>query len=228
MFGQVAHDKWRGYWTEPSQIVSLGAYRMVDFVPNERVVLEANPDYWKGKPFVDRIEMVVIAEPTTAISALKTGEVDILVAEYTGPELLAELPNLEGDPTIDASFVPWPGTSYFGFNLNHPVLTNRYVRLAIANLIPIDTIIKDALKGHGRAANGPIYSGSWAYNPNLPPMAQYNPEKAKEYLTMAGLIRPSVMPTEVYYYVAAALVIGLAVGAGIGFMSKKRMAKQTG
>lgn len=225
VFGQLPREKWKGYWTEPNQIVSLGAYRMVDFVPNERVVLEANSNYWKGKPFVDRIEIVVIPEATTALSALKTGEVDILVAEYTGPELLAELSNLQSDPTIDATFVSWPATSYLGFNLNHPVLNNRYVRLAIANLIPIDNIIKDTLKGHGRAASGPIYSGSWAYNPNLAPMAQYNPEKAKEYLTMAGLIRPSVVPTVTYYYIVIALVIGAVAGTGLGFMLKKRTTK---
>jgi len=226
VFGQVPHEQWRGYWTEPSQIVSLGAYKIAEFVPNERVVLEANPNYWRGKPFVDRIEVVVIPESTTAISALKTGEVDILVPEYSGPELLAELPTLEKDPNIDATFIAWPATAYLGFNLNHPVLNNRYVRLAIANLIPIDTIINDVLKGHGRAASGPIYPGSWAYNPNLPPMAQHNPEKAKEYLTKAGLVKPTIVPTIAYYYMGALFVVGLAIGAGITFITRKRMVKQ--
>jgi len=225
IFGEISHEQWRGYWTDPSQVVSLGAYRIAEFVPNERYVLEANANYWRGEPFVDRIEVVVIPEATTAISALQTGEVDILVAEYTGPELLAALPDLEEDPDIDASFITWPATAYLGFNLNHPVLNNRYVRLAIANLIPVDTIINDVLKGHGRPANGPIYAGSWAYNPDLPPMAQSNPEKARDYLTKAGLIRAPVMPSIAYAYMGTTFVVGLAVGAGIIFIIRRRIAK---
>ncbi|MEM4488894.1 MAG: ABC transporter substrate-binding protein [Desulfurococcaceae archaeon] len=215
IFGKVPYEQWRGYWSRPEQIVSLGAYKIVEFVPNQRVVLEANPNYWKGKPFVDRIEIVVIPEVATAISALKTGEVDIIISEYTGPELYAELPSLQANPNINATFIPFPAVAYLGFNLNHPILNNRYVRLAIANLIPIDTIINDVLKGHGRPANGPIYPGSWAYNADIPPLAQYNPEKALEYLAKAGYtLRTYGVPLErVYLYVGTTFIGGLAVGA---------------
>jgi ABC-type transport system substrate-binding protein len=225
IFGKIPREQWRGYWTEPSQIVSLGAYKVVEFVPNTRYVLEANPNYWGGKPFVDRIEIVVIPETATAISALKKGEVDILVAEYAGPELLAELSSLEA-AGIDMSFVLWPATTYLGFNLNHPILNNRYVRLAIANLIPIDTIINDVLKGRGRPANGPIYPGSWAYPSDIPPLAKYDPEKAMEYLRKAGYVRPPTLTMLVYIYLGVVLIVGIVVGFAIGFIvSRKRYKK---
>ncbi|MEM2195316.1 MAG: ABC transporter substrate-binding protein [Candidatus Methanomethylicia archaeon] len=225
IFGKIPYEQWRGYWTDPSQVVSLGAYKIVEFVPNTRYVLEANPNYWRGKPFVDRIEVVIIPETATAISALKKGEVDILVPEYAGPELLAELSSLEA-AGIDMSFVLWPATSYLGFNLNHPVLNNRYVRLAIANLIPIDTIINDVLKGHGRPANGPIYPGSWAYPSDIPPLAKYDPEKAMEYLKKAGYIRPQVMTATMYIYMGAMLIIGIVIGFATGLIIFKRKYKK--
>lgn len=221
IFGEVPYGQWRGYWTEPNQVVSLGAYKLVEFVPGTRYVLEANPNYWQGEPFVDRIEVVVISETATAISALKTGEVDILVPEYSGPEMVAELDSLR-EAGVDTSFVLWPAVSYLGFNLNHPVLNNRYVRLAIANLIPVDTIIKDVLGGRGEPATGPIYPGSWAYSADLPTFVKYDPDLAMEYLRKAGYSRPPAITTTVYMYLAVAAVVGIIVGFAIGFAVFRR------
>jgi ABC-type transport system substrate-binding protein len=227
VFSKIPHAEWRGYWTKVDQVVSLGAYKILELVPNERVVLEANPKYWRGKPFVSRIEIVVIPEISTAISALKKGEIDALGIEYptSGPEFLAALPELEKDPSLDLTFSPISSTAYWGMNLNHPILGNRYVRLALANLIPIDNIIKDLLKGHGKPANGPIDATSPFYDSKFPPICQYNPEKAKEYLAKAGYTPRAVgLPSIAYAYTIAAFVVGLVVGVGAGFARKKRAA----
>ena len=35
--------------------IGSGAYRLKEWVPSERVVLEANPDYWGPKPTVNQV-----------------------------------------------------------------------------------------------------------------------------------------------------------------------------
>lgn len=227
VFERVPHEKWRDVWSAPEELVTLGSYKIVEKVPNERTVLEANVKYYKGKPFVDRIEVVVIPEYSTAIAALKKGEVDILDAVLTNrPEFYAEYPTLKDDPSLKVSLVTWSCTAYLGFNLDHPILTNRYVRLAIANLIPIDTVIQDVLKGHGKPASGPIWPGSWAYSPDFPPMAKYDPEKAEEFLTMAGLARRvPESPVTLYVIIGTTFVAGLGVGAGVSYLIRRRRGK---
>ena len=54
-------------------------YKPEEYKPDELVVLEKNPNYFKkGLPYVDRVEIKVIKDPLAAMTALRTGQIDIL------------------------------------------------------------------------------------------------------------------------------------------------------
>src|SRR5262249_10951446 len=58
--------------------VGTGPFKFVEFKPNERIKVARNPDYWKpGRPYLDGIEYVVIANRSTAILGFIAGKFDM-------------------------------------------------------------------------------------------------------------------------------------------------------
>jgi peptide/nickel transport system substrate-binding protein len=67
-------------------VIGTGPYRLSDTAPGRYMRLEANPDYFGGKPLVDSIILSTIRNPVTAFTALRAGELD-LVGTAVPPEL---------------------------------------------------------------------------------------------------------------------------------------------
>lgn len=61
-----------------------GPWMLREHVPDEYAVFEANPDYWKGKPEIERLTRKVLPTGLTTILALEKGEVDILSTNSGG------------------------------------------------------------------------------------------------------------------------------------------------
>ena len=58
--------------------IGTGAFKFVEWVKGDRVTLEANPDYWRGKPKVQRVTFRFVPETATRIASLLNGETDII------------------------------------------------------------------------------------------------------------------------------------------------------
>ena len=58
--------------------VGTGPFKFVEAVRNDHVTVDANPDYWGGKPKIDRIIFRIIPESATRLLALERNEVHIL------------------------------------------------------------------------------------------------------------------------------------------------------
>jgi len=58
--------------------VGTGPVRFVSWVEDDKLVLEANPDYWDGKPDFDRMIIRPIPETAPRVAALLKGEVDVI------------------------------------------------------------------------------------------------------------------------------------------------------
>jgi peptide/nickel transport system substrate-binding protein len=69
---------------DPKDIVSIGPYRIVDYVTGQRVVLERNPYFWKvdtkGQrlPYIDRLVFIICANTNTVAAKFKAGELDVM------------------------------------------------------------------------------------------------------------------------------------------------------
>src|SRR5215475_1396263 len=55
--------------------VGTGAYKFVEWKPNQEVILEANPDFWDAKPRVKRVVVRNINDNSQRLGALKAGEI---------------------------------------------------------------------------------------------------------------------------------------------------------
>jgi peptide/nickel transport system substrate-binding protein len=63
-----------GYKKHP---IGAGPYKFVEFVPGQRLVGEAFPEFWRKSPSIKRIEIHVVSEPATRLAMAGRGEADI-------------------------------------------------------------------------------------------------------------------------------------------------------
>lgn len=169
--------------------IGSGPYILEEWQQGQQAVLRANPNYWKGKPAIDRVIFRPISEASTRVSALMTGEVDIAAA--IPPERLEEL---RRHPDIDLKAKT--GTMlYLGLQSLEPPFDKREVRQAINYAIDVDLIIDAILEGSAVPMHGAIFEGGIGYDPELKPYP-YDPEKAKELLAQAGY--PNGFETELF------------------------------
>src|SRR5690606_19146082 len=63
--------------------IGTGPYKFVEYRPDDRLVVEANADYWGGVPVYQQATFRVIGENTTSVSELITGGVQITGVDAT-------------------------------------------------------------------------------------------------------------------------------------------------
>jgi peptide/nickel transport system substrate-binding protein len=160
--------------------VGTGPYRFVEWVKDDRVVMEANPDYWGGAPKIKRIVWRPISEPRTRIAELKGGGVDI--AENIPP---GEMKSLQSERTkvvnIASDFL-----FFYAFDtLKDGPLKDKRVRQAINYAVNVDAIQKALLEGTGQRIAVTLPKDGFGYPSNISPYP-YDPAKAKALLAEAG------------------------------------------
>ena len=73
-----AVEKFGEKWTLPANYVSNGAYKLKDWVVNERIVLERNPEYWdNAKTIINKVTFLPISSEVTDVNRYRTGEIDM-------------------------------------------------------------------------------------------------------------------------------------------------------
>ncbi|HSJ53988.1 MAG TPA: ABC transporter substrate-binding protein [Anaerolineae bacterium] len=172
-------EKWGvDYLVHPS---GTGPFKLKDWVRGEKLVLEANEDYYEGRPTLDMVEIIIVEDEATGILKFENGELDV----YDVPS--AELDRLMADPKWKDQIISVPALDTYYFQLNNfsPPLDDYRVRRAIAHAIDrqaiLDTIIKT-----GQVANTVMPPGLPCYNPSIAPY-EYDPEKSRALLKEAGL-----------------------------------------
>jgi peptide/nickel transport system substrate-binding protein len=159
--------------------------------------LVAFDGWYGGRPLLDSIQVTLIAEPSSRISALEAGDVDMLdIVPRTGVAQLSENP--------DITLIQTPGTSWQGLAMNfaRPPWDNPEARMAIAKAINRDELIETAFFGLSQPAIGPIapaFGFAYLSPEEAPPTPQaYNLEEAKALAESAGIggAAPTIMVYE--------------------------------
>lgn len=164
-------------------VVGTGPYKLKKWVTGQLIELEANPDYFEGRPGIDSYVMRVIPDSATQFLELKTGGIDMMTLEPPQYKLKSDT---EFFKRYFRKFrYPSFGYTYLGFNLKHKKFSDKRVRRAISHAIDKQKIIKGVLLGYGSPATGPFPPESWAYNPNAND-PRFDPVLAKKLLSEAG------------------------------------------
>ena len=156
-----------------------GPFILEEYVPEDRVVLVANENYWRGPPKIKKIIIKHVPEPETQRLMLEAGEVDIAWDLYA-----EQLKEVAKEPGIRVYKTNSWGVTYIGMNTGVEPLGDNRVRKAIKYAIDYDGIINEILAGAAVKAQTVIPYGFLGFNPSTP--YYKNVEKAKALLAEAG------------------------------------------
>jgi len=181
--GQIVPKKYIeavGNDTFNAKPVGTGPVRFVSWTKDDKIVLDASPDYWGGKPDFDRMIVRAVPEMAPRIAALLKGEVDIITQL---PPDHAE--KVAGTPSTRVAGALYAGLYVLAVNSKVPPLNNPLVKQALSLGIDRDVIVKELWRGRGIVPSGPIAKGDNHFDASLPPLA-YDPKEARERLKKAG------------------------------------------
>ena len=161
--------------------VGTGAYKFVEWKPNQEVVLEANADYWGVKPKVKRVVVRNIKDNSQRLGALKAGEIQGM--EGLNPDDVAVV---KRDQALQVLLRPTNTTGYIAFNYKVKEFQDKRVRQAFEHAINRAGIVEALYGGTGLVATQFQPPPLWGYNKDLKPY-EYSPAKAQDLLKQAGL-----------------------------------------
>lgn len=171
------------FGSEPEYTIGSGPFILKEWVLNDHIYLEANPDYWQGAPKIDGILITVVSDADTEKMMFDQGKTDIfdldnarhLIPEYTSADEWKD--NIVSKVTF--------GTTYLSINENIKPFDNVKVRQALQMAIDKETILKTKYQDSGIPANGIYPESMVGYNADLPKIP-YDVEAAKKLLKEAG------------------------------------------
>lgn len=169
--------------------VGTGPFRFVRWQRNREIILEANPDYYGGRPFLDRLEYRVF--PGTIYEQM--------LKEFAQGELEdTPIPAQERARLLSSNkyqYIRRPMFSlrFYGLNTRRPPLNDRRVRQAIHYAFDKATAVEKIHQNRFTLANGILPPGTLGYNPNLSGYS-FNPAKAKQLLAQAGFPNGKGLP----------------------------------
>jgi len=163
--------------------VGTGPYRFKEWVEGQKIVLDANPDYFEGRPYIDRYIYRIIPDTSTMYMELKASAIDTMT--LTPVQYARQTTSRQFTSRFNKFRYPSSNYIYMGYNLRHPLFGDKRIRQAITAAINKDELIQGVLFGMGQRAHGPIAPGRWAYNPNVKDIG-YDPRHAADLLAQAG------------------------------------------
>ena len=187
----------------PSEFATAGPFRVRQYLPGQRLVLERNPYYWKrdeaGRPlpYLDRLELAFVADQNAQVLRLLAGEVDEVAR--LRPEDFARL---EQNPALQAGDAG-PGLEYnflfFNWNAGGPQqawFRNLPFRRAVAHAIDRDAMVRLVYQGRGSPIWSQVTAGNRLWRTEKLARYPYDPARAEQLLREAGFRRQGSGPLQ--------------------------------
>lgn len=148
--------------------VGTGPFRFARWESGQRILVEANDDYWAGRPNIDSIEFLLNPRATDQLGLLKAGKLDFAeitdinewVREVNQPEFRDKF---EVATEVESRFrlIAWNG-------LRKPFDDPR-VRVALTHALDRQRVIEDVLLGQAQPLSGPFFPTMYGADPRIAP-----------------------------------------------------------
>jgi peptide/nickel transport system substrate-binding protein len=151
---RAVQEKGKAYGRSP---VGTGPFKFVEWKEADYILLEKNPNYWETDasgvrlPYLDKVLIKFIVEPSTLVAALKTGEVDGV--NDVSPQFIGDL---RKDPKLNVMTAVGGNWQCVHFNLAKEPFSDKPLRRAVAFAIDRKEILDRVEFGEGIVAHGPI------------------------------------------------------------------------
>jgi peptide/nickel transport system substrate-binding protein len=163
--------------------IGTGPYTLKNITAEREIVLNANENYFKGRPHIDKLIAKPFADQNIMTQALMFNAIDMIV--LVNPR---DIPEIQGDKRFILQPYNALSYSFFGYNIRRPLLADKRVRKAFSHAVNRQEMLDSFFNGQGTIISGPFAPGSWAYNLDVQPLP-FDPEKAKALLQEAGFSR---------------------------------------
>jgi len=184
--------------------VGTGPFKFVEWIKDDHITLEANKDYWRGAPKLDKLIFRVILDPSSRLLALQAREIHGM--EFPDP---ASFNTIKADTNLQLLTAPGMNVGYLAMNCGYGYndtnkngvrdpdepwvetpgyfepFTNKSVRQAINYAINKTSIVENLYKGTAIVAKNGMPPFMLGYNDAIVDYP-YNTTKARELLTQAG------------------------------------------
>jgi len=178
-------------WNCDTAPLADGPFTLDEWVVGDHLTFLKNPNYFEeGKPYFDKVVVLIVPEPTVVKTMMLQGDVDLDM--WPGENIAKEYqdaPNVEMTIADDSRWVMrlLPNEAARGTTDSvatpHPFLSQKEVRQAMRMAIDVDTIVEDVFLGFGEPAWTEFYREPFVCDV---PRPAYDPAGAADLLTQAG------------------------------------------
>ena len=173
-------DPWATDYFKKHLAPGNGPFVLDEYVPGDRIVLKANPNYYGTKPRLTKVIQKIVPDANERELLLKRGEVDMIMVPP-----VKDLNSLKQDSNLRVLTFPNPRNFFLEMNNKVAPFDKKEVRQAVSYAIPYDSIVKDVFHGYAQTNRSIIGNGMpssdfgfWKYSTDM--------KKAADLLTAGG------------------------------------------
>lgn len=174
---------------DPSRVVGSGPFTFVEWKPGANITVARNDNYWQPDqvPVIDRYIYRVVAESTSALQSLQTGESDISgITPAMAPDFI------ESNPDFHVHEYDRAHITYILTNMDAErtdLFLDVRVRQAMMYALDRDLIAETIFQGYAVRADGPQPPLSPAYAPEeIETIYLHEPDRARQLFEEAGWV----------------------------------------
>jgi peptide/nickel transport system substrate-binding protein len=164
--------------------VGSGPFKVVRYVPNQFMELQANPDYHFGKPQVDKLVFNIVQSPDATSVAMDRGEVDMPLFD-TGAAPADMYRKFISDSRFKIVGVADGPVIGYGFNFRKEVIKDPRLHQAWLYALDRQTLNSTFNLGAGKIVNAWMIH-QWYQKPEWADLYPYNPDQARTLLQDMG------------------------------------------
>ena len=194
-------------WIKPGNIVVNGPYRLKDWKIDDRILLEANPEYWDAMHVrLKTVEIKPVSDPNTALNYFHSGLADLMVDKgMVQPALTTQL---KSQPYFHTG--PFLGSWFVRFNTSKPPFNDPRIRKAFALAVDKKRITGKITNLGEQPAAGIVPPGA-GLGYTSPPGIDQNIAEARQLLAEAGYPEGKGFPAVDYLHIPQAMERNIAV-----------------
>ncbi|MGC4192832.1 MAG: ABC transporter substrate-binding protein [Thermomicrobiales bacterium] len=162
--------------------IGTGPFKLKEWIPAQSTTLEANTDYFRGRPNFDTFRLDVVPEAAGRVAALESGQADTSVWSLSAEDNVA----LEESGNFTVYNNLGLAVNHFPLNNAKPFLSDKAARQALITAIDRGALADEVYQGQAQPATANLSPGlAKYYNPDVAKY-DFDPEKAKQMLEDAG------------------------------------------
>ncbi|MGB3325220.1 MAG: ABC transporter substrate-binding protein, partial [Mycolicibacterium fortuitum] len=162
--------------------VGTGPFKLKEWIPAQSTTLEANTEYFRGRPNFDTFRLDVVPEAAGRVAALESGQADSSVWSLSAEDNVA----MEASGKFTVYKNPGLAVNHFPLNNAKPFLSDKAARKALLTALDRQALADEVYQGQAQPATSNLSPAlAKYYNPDVPKY-DFDPEKAKQILEDAG------------------------------------------